>query len=27
VPAGKELIMNGTIIAALPLAAMFGFAG
>ena len=24
---GKELIMNGTIIAALPIAAMFGFAG
>ena len=27
VPAGKELIMNGTIIAALPFAALFGFAG
>jgi outer membrane lipoprotein SlyB len=24
---GKELIMNGTIIAALPIAAIFGFAG
>jgi outer membrane lipoprotein SlyB len=27
VPAGKELIMNGSIIAALPFAAMFGIAG
>jgi hypothetical protein len=27
VPAGKELIMNGSIIAALPFAAMFCFAG
>ena len=26
-PARKELIMNGTVIAALPIAAMFGFAG